>query len=69
MAQTILLAFDVGEMLESQYESVRALFLVALRLHGQIQLIGQCQARQREMQAFGLFQRNAHVFDEMLDEK
>ncbi len=45
------------------------LFAVALRLHREVQLVGQGEARQRQVHALGFFQGDTHVLDEVFDEE
>ena len=48
---------------------MRAVAAVALGFEGDVELMGQGQARERQAHAVGFGQGDAHVFDEVLDEE
>ena len=60
---------DIRQLLQRQHQGLRPLAAVALRLHRQVELVGQRQARQRQVHPLRLVQGDAHVLDEVLDEE
>ena len=60
-------SIDAAQAREGGHEGVRAQLPVALRLRCDVELIGERQARQREIHALRLGERNAEVLDEVID--
>ena len=54
---------------EGEFEGMRAVAGVPLSGDGQIELVGEREARQRQAQSSGFIEGNSHVFDEVLDEE
>src|SRR5262249_31109426 len=69
VASSESLSLDVRKLLQRQHQGVRSFSAPALGLHGQVELMGQCQAGQRQLHPLGFFQRDSHVLDEVLYEK
>ena len=57
----------MGQIFQREHQGMRAGSAMAECLHPFIQLMRECQAGQGELSPSRLFQRNAHVFDEMFD--
>src|SRR5215471_16364533 len=55
--------------LERQHERLGAAAAVALGAQADVELVHERQARQRDVHAIGLGQRDAHVLDEVLNEE
>ena len=57
------------KLLQGQHQGVGAFLAVALGLGGDIKLVHQGQPRQGQVHPPSLFQGDAHVLDEVLDEE
>ena len=60
---------DVGEVFKRQHQREGSAAAVPERVDGLIELVHQRETGQHESHSFRLSQREAHVLDEVLDEK
>ena len=64
-----LFDFRVAQLLQHEHQRLGAVFPAPVGLQRHVHLVDQCQARQRELHAPRLLERDPHVLDEVLDEE